>query len=315
MEDEQPPPGITLAPSPWLNIPISIYLIPLTSSPPLLDHAYAPLEAASPFSSDASSGKFKGGLGTIQVVRYHDTPVGPYDELLLIPGKFEVPGTEGKDGKGNGKGRRKEMLRITRIYVSQKGTAWNGRKNWNIPKHLASFSFTTNPNGTTHLEVSPPSSASTEPFLTLDLTPFRYIPAIPFSTNAAKWIGMDLRLCQPPLPTAPQAQSGGEGEIKNEEVDYLCGTNEWKVAMPEVWGKAKCCRVDLSYSASSSVAQETTPLLGQQRDGEGLDPSRSSGDHWWPAYKTWSVGVFIEDGRINFNDASVEGVGAGGNIL
>lgn len=49
--------------------------------------------------------------------RYHYTPTGTYDELLIVPGKFEV----GEVGKG------KEMLRVTRVYVSERGTLWNGR--------------------------------------------------------------------------------------------------------------------------------------------------------------------------------------------
>jgi hypothetical protein len=109
-----PPPSIKVAPSPWLNLPVSVYMLPFLSSPPLLDHAYAPLETASSFASAEASGQFKGGLGMIQIVRYHDTPVGPYDELLVIPGYFEVPGTK------------KNMLRITRIYVNQNDTCWNG---------------------------------------------------------------------------------------------------------------------------------------------------------------------------------------------
>ena len=53
----------------------------------------------------------------IQIVRYTDTPVGPYDELVLIPGNFLAPG-----GKDKGKAR----MRISRIYVSQTKTCYNG---------------------------------------------------------------------------------------------------------------------------------------------------------------------------------------------
>lgn len=45
----------------------------------LPDNAYAPLEAQSAsFSDPEEVGKFRGGLGMIQVVRYSDTPVGKY---------------------------------------------------------------------------------------------------------------------------------------------------------------------------------------------------------------------------------------------
>jgi hypothetical protein len=106
--------------SPWLNLPVSTYILPFISSPPLLDHAYAPLEAASSFASAEASGEFCGGLGIIQIVRYHDSPVGPYDELLVVPGYFRVPGTKAWTGS------EKSIGRVTRIYVSQKNTCWNG---------------------------------------------------------------------------------------------------------------------------------------------------------------------------------------------
>jgi len=48
--------------------------------------------------------------------RYHDSPAGAYDEVLIAPGSFEV----------SAKGKEREMLRVTRIYVSERGTLWNG---------------------------------------------------------------------------------------------------------------------------------------------------------------------------------------------
>ena len=58
----------------------------------------------------------------VQIVRYHETPVGSYDELILLPGFFEVP----KDAHGNERGKKKQTSRITRIYVDQKTTTYNG---------------------------------------------------------------------------------------------------------------------------------------------------------------------------------------------
>jgi hypothetical protein len=55
-----------------------------------------------------------------QNIDYHhinDVPndfSGPYDELMLVPGAFDVPG------------KNKKRLRMTRIYVSQKDTMYNG---------------------------------------------------------------------------------------------------------------------------------------------------------------------------------------------
>ena len=62
-----------------------------------------------------------------QIVRYTETPVGPYDELLILPGYFNGVGTAGEKRKD---------LRITGIWVSQEATLMNGRRNWNIPKQV-----------------------------------------------------------------------------------------------------------------------------------------------------------------------------------
>lgn len=84
--------------------------------------AYSPLEAKSPFADPAASGEHLGGLSQIQILRYTESPVGTYDELIICPGSFAY---EKDDGKG--KGKRMKSLRITRIYVSRKKTCWNGR--------------------------------------------------------------------------------------------------------------------------------------------------------------------------------------------
>jgi len=63
----------------------------------------------------------------VQVIRHHESPVGSYDELVMLPGNFEYEvEIEGKDG--NNKLEKKKNLRVTRIYVSQEKTCWNGRK-------------------------------------------------------------------------------------------------------------------------------------------------------------------------------------------
>jgi len=82
---------------------------------------YSGLEEISTF----GNGKFLGGLGMLQLIRYTESPVGPYDELLIVPGTFayEKETIEGERVKVE----KKRNLRITRIYVSQKATCWNGR--------------------------------------------------------------------------------------------------------------------------------------------------------------------------------------------
>lgn len=82
---------------------------------------YSPLEAESEFAA-SESGSLRKGLAGLMVIRYSDTPVGPYDELLVIPGPFSYSVME------NGVPKEKQNSRITRIYVSQKHTAYNGRR-------------------------------------------------------------------------------------------------------------------------------------------------------------------------------------------
>ncbi|MFP5306312.1 MAG: acetoacetate decarboxylase family protein [Gammaproteobacteria bacterium] len=59
-------------------------------------------------------------------VDYAESPVGPYHELLFIPGRFVF-----------GDGRR--HLSISRIFVSTMDSVVNGRRNWGIPKDVAEF--------------------------------------------------------------------------------------------------------------------------------------------------------------------------------
>lgn len=115
------PEPITLSPAPWTlhGDVYGLFLLPGLGIPLVGNHlpvkAFGPLERKYP---ESIAGKFIGKLGMIQVIRYTDSPVGPYDEMLIIPGFFEF----------EEEGKRREAVRVSRIYVSQKFTAWNGRK-------------------------------------------------------------------------------------------------------------------------------------------------------------------------------------------
>jgi hypothetical protein len=67
------------------------------------------------------------GLGYVMIVDYHDTPVGPYKELLIIPGKAHF----GEYRLGT----------ISKIYVDSIDSMNNGRANWGIPKELTDFKW------------------------------------------------------------------------------------------------------------------------------------------------------------------------------
>lgn len=64
--------------------------------------------------------KFKGGLGCIILGNYTSTPVGPYRELLFIPGKFQ----------------KTKKQAITLAYSSTEASTQNGRSNWGIPTEI-----------------------------------------------------------------------------------------------------------------------------------------------------------------------------------
>ena len=79
------------------------------------------------FLFDYQRDNYKGLLASMMLVDYHTTPVGPYRELLFIPGVFELL--------------EKNTFSISKIYVSDANSVWNGIENWGIPKELCDFDF------------------------------------------------------------------------------------------------------------------------------------------------------------------------------
>ena len=71
--------------------------------------------------------RFKGGFGAIMIMDYFESNVGPYQELLFIPGKFIY--------------NNKKYYSITKIYVSSMESVVNGKENWGMPKQFANFNF------------------------------------------------------------------------------------------------------------------------------------------------------------------------------
>ncbi|MES0874908.1 acetoacetate decarboxylase family protein [Sinimarinibacterium thermocellulolyticum] len=73
-------------------------------------------------------------------VDYADSDVGPYHELLFIPGSFPF-----EDGQRH--------LSISRIFVSSMDSVVNGQRNWGIPKDLAQFDVRYGNGGVDHVTV------------------------------------------------------------------------------------------------------------------------------------------------------------------
>lgn len=72
---------------------------------------------------------------------YSQSPVGPYYELLFIPGSFVF-----EDGH--------DHLSISQIFVSSMDSVINGRRNWGIPKQLAEFDVNYDDQGVDRVKVS-----------------------------------------------------------------------------------------------------------------------------------------------------------------
>ena len=124
-----PPIDIPVAPPPW-TLKTKLYLFAATLKPenredPILQGlpagSYNPLETIHPSALAPINGspQWKGGLTSFVLVRYEESPVGPYDELMMTP-----------DGFTNPYEKKATSARITNIYVSSRESVWNGRKNW-----------------------------------------------------------------------------------------------------------------------------------------------------------------------------------------
>lgn len=220
----------------------------------------------------------------IQLIRYHDTPVGPYDEMILCPGSFEYPDPSSSSSSKS----KKKAMRITRIYVSQKETCFNGRKLWNLPKHLARFEWTDDPStGATIIKVYPHDTASTPydptesapsttPFFQCTLKPISYLPSFPFSTSLLKTIGMDLSLVQPPLPEGAQAAS-----------KELPGTGDEWVRMSDF----------VQHAKQTSVVWAD---LSQKNETTGSSPDEF--ENFWPGLGRWHLAAKMDNGHADFQD-------------
>ena len=92
------------------------------------------------FLADYQQDRFLGYVGTVMLVDYKTSGVGPYQELLFIPGVFTFNW--------------KKMFSISKIYVSSRDSVYNGIENWGIPKEYADFDWQINPDGSEDISVS-----------------------------------------------------------------------------------------------------------------------------------------------------------------
>ncbi|RWA13368.1 hypothetical protein EKO27_g1732 [Xylaria grammica] len=273
---------IVPVPGPW-KLKGTMYIVSFFSKAGKLpDHAYSSLERDSTYASPTTSGEHRGGIGQFQAIRYTESPVGPYDELIICPGDFDYEVDEG------GKRKKRRSPRVSRIYVSQKHTCWNGRTNWNIPKHLARFEWDDLGGAATRIRVYPHDTTgdSTEsrpcnvPLFQATVKPIRWAPAFPFSFSWLRYMGLEPCLVQPPLPA-------GEGS-HNE----LPGTDRWCKVAPAISTK----RASLAWADLS------------QKNEQGELTSSVAHENFWPDLGRWQLALKLDDADIDFPEGTYWGV-------
>ncbi|KAF7325784.1 hypothetical protein MKEN_00428900 [Mycena kentingensis (nom. inval.)] len=245
--------SIQVVPAPW-KLRGRSWIFPVAGLDP---KASFPPGWAAEDQSDALSkgGEFIGGLGLVQVVSYSESPVGPYDELVYVPGRWKY-----KDGT--------KAFRITQIYVSSKESTFNGRRNWNIPKHVANFSITTDASGTTSISVTQPGAS--EPFFRASTTRISILSALALPTSTTL-LGSYYSLMQPPLPAGPNPEDAG--------------TDKWAYLIPVLRGKTSLVRAVPELEGPSGKK-----ALG---DGKGC-----------PALVPWSTAVFMDEINMDFGEST-----------
>ncbi|TDB65334.1 hypothetical protein [Arundinibacter roseus] len=133
------------------------------------------------------------GLGALLLVDYAESPVGPYHELLYIPGIFKFASSY--------------MFSISKIYVSSADSQWNGVENWGIPKEVADFDVLTNDLARSELEETWVVSRNKKPFFSVHLKRSGW--KFPISTALFPLkIGQERR--HELLVTAPEARGKGQ---------------------------------------------------------------------------------------------------------
>ena len=93
--------------------------------------------------------KHWGLAGAIILVRYHDTSVGPYNELIFTPGLHRL-------GRHVG-------FHISQIYVDSQRSLEGGRANWAVPKKLAVFDWQEQDS---HIQLQVKLPNASQPFFT-----------------------------------------------------------------------------------------------------------------------------------------------------
>jgi hypothetical protein len=106
---------VPLSPAPWQLVGRGIIVL------------FRPDERFAGVLPRAQQDRYRGGVPVLMAVRYLSSDVGPYDELLFVPGRVDFDG--------------EALYTISHIAVSTLASVVNGWLNWAIPKELAGLRF------------------------------------------------------------------------------------------------------------------------------------------------------------------------------
>ncbi|GAA5977846.1 hypothetical protein JCM11641_006089 [Rhodosporidiobolus odoratus] len=294
--------GLISAPAPW-DLTGKSWIVPIytpfSETPiPLPRGSYAPLEKGS---TCDQSDRFHGGCGVVMVLRYESSAVGPYDELIYIPGLFSRKSTAGEKVKYH--------FSITRIYVSEDVSTINGRRNWSIPKHRASFKWSELPRGGTLVEVSHPTSPNSSFFRAVfsnsALTPF----AVPVSTSwfdwpIARWLlsGYEGAIYQPSLTGVSETSDRDKVESTKktgQDLDALVGSRHTYSLKPSSTGRSRITTVEVAPSVEGKETEDWSEF----GDGDGFPrfkpakegPLRGRGVHLTDIKMSFPLPVTVQE--------------------
>lgn len=210
------------APAPW-QLQGSAYICVLNCPPDLLENES--------FVSDSLRGRRQNNSPVLMMfVDYISSPVGPYHEILFIPGFFKFE----DDTK---------HFSISRIFVSSQDSVINGRRNWGIPKELAQFEVEYANNDVDHVVVKREGKPAVElsfrswplpmPFTTAILpksliTLRQHYDDVSFTFNpkARGWL-------RPARLTEIQVNSAEFPPIQLEHVKFVFKVTRFQMCFPE----------------------------------------------------------------------------------
>ena len=106
---------VPVSPAPWQLLARGIVLL------------FRPDERFATLLPPAARHRYRGGVPALMALRYLASDVGPYDELMLIPGLVAFDG--------------RPLYSVSHVASSTLASVVNGRLNWGIPKELAPLQF------------------------------------------------------------------------------------------------------------------------------------------------------------------------------